>query len=55
LKLVDQDERLHDDRVGSIAPLLVSEQLQLQEERDQPAVRLDGALLHEERLHDERV
>jgi hypothetical protein len=38
-----------------MVPLLVSEQLQLHEDRAQPAVRLLPATLHDDRLHDERV
>jgi hypothetical protein len=52
---VDQVLVLQDERVGSMLPLLVSEQVQLQLERAHPAVRPLGAVLQEERLQDERV
>ena len=49
VQLVDQELRLQLDRVGSIVPELVLEQLQLQLDR----LQLDR--LQEERLHEERL
>jgi hypothetical protein len=49
VQLVDQELRLQLDRVGSIVPLLVLEQAQLQLER------LQEDRLHEERLQDDRL
>lgn len=49
VQLVDQELRLQLDRVGSIEPLLVLEQLQLQLDR----LQLDR--LQEDRLHEERL
>ena len=49
VQLVDQELRLQLDRVGSIVPLLVLEQAQLQLER------LQEDRLHEERLQEDRL
>ena len=48
-QLVDQELRLQLDRVGSIDPVLVREQAQLQLER------LQEDRLHEERLQEDRL
>jgi hypothetical protein len=52
---VDQDERLQLERVGSISPVAVVEQSQLQLERAQSAVSADGAPPQDERLQDDFV
>ena len=49
VQLVDQELRLQLDRVGSIEPLEVLEQLQLQLDR------LQEDRLHEERLQEDRL
>ena len=49
VQLVDQELRLQLDRVGSIVPLLVLEQAQLQLDR------LQEDRLHEERLQEDRL
>jgi hypothetical protein len=54
VQLVDHELRLQLDRVGSIEPLLVLEQLQLQLDRLQ-LDRLQLERLHEERLQEDRV
>jgi len=47
---VDHDERLQLERVGSISPVDVMEQLQLQLDFAQLALMLSGELLHEDQL-----
>ena len=49
VQLVDQELRLQLERVGSIEPLLVREQAQLQLDR------LQEDRLHEERLQEDRL
>ena len=55
VQLIDQELRLQLERVGSIEPLVVLEQLQLQLDRAQPALRELDAVLHLDLLHRERV
>jgi len=47
---VDHEERLQLERVGSISPVGVIEQLQLQLDRAQLALRFSGELLQEDQL-----
>jgi hypothetical protein len=54
VQLVDQELRLQLERAGSIEPLLVVEQLQLQLDRLQ-LDRLQEERLHEERLQEDRL
>jgi hypothetical protein len=53
--LVDQEERLQLDRVGSTEPPSVAVQAQLQLDRVHPAVSASGAVLQLERLQLDRV
>ena len=55
VQLVDQRLRLQRERAGSMLPLVVFEQSQLQRERAQVAPIVLGAVLQRERLQRERV